>query len=141
MELPRQNTSFSTYPLKILVDLIPRIYDTARIVRILGEDGSEEMVPLNQQFQDEKTGELKLYDVTVGKYDVEVSADGYVTYTGQARVQYEDMKINFELSEGWYDPICCWSGLVLVTVLIIVLLGLMIIGRRRARLERERPPD
>jgi len=58
---------------KIILDLIPKIYDTERIVRILGEDGSEELVPLNQPFQDPKTGEQKIYDMTVGKYDVTVS--------------------------------------------------------------------
>jgi hypothetical protein len=58
---------------RIILDLLPRVYDTARIERVLGEDGSEERVQFNQPVRDEKTGEMKLYDLTVGKYDVVVS--------------------------------------------------------------------
>lgn len=58
---------------KILLDLMPKIYDTPRIERILGEDGSDEMVQFNQPMVDEKTGQEKIYDLTVGKYDVVVS--------------------------------------------------------------------
>jgi hypothetical protein len=55
---------------RILVDLIPRIYDTARVVRIIGEDESAEMVEINQV--DPITGQ-KIHDLTVGKYDVEIT--------------------------------------------------------------------
>jgi len=58
---------------KIIIDLIPYIYDTARIARILGEDGTAKSVPVNQPFKDEHTGEDKLFDLTVGKYDVVAS--------------------------------------------------------------------
>ena len=53
---------------RILVDLIPRIYDTARIVRIMGEDETAEMVPINYVTPDGQ----KIHDLTVGKYDVEI---------------------------------------------------------------------
>lgn len=56
----------------ILVDLIPKIYDSARVVRILGEDGESELVKINQIFQD-KSGQPKQIDMTVGKYDVQVN--------------------------------------------------------------------
>lgn len=56
---------------RILVDLIPKIYDTERAARILGEDGSEEIVMLNAVFQ--KDGQTKKYDLSLGKYDVTVS--------------------------------------------------------------------
>lgn len=59
---------------RILVDLIPKIYDSARVVRILGEDGTEETTMLNQEFEDPKTKKPVLYDVTVGKYDVVIDA-------------------------------------------------------------------
>lgn len=55
---------------RILVDLIPKIYDTERAIRILGEDGSEEIVKINAEF--EHKGQLKKYDFK-GKYDVTVS--------------------------------------------------------------------
>ena len=53
----------------ILVDLIPKIYDTAREVRILGEDMQEKIVKVNQQHVDENQFP-RLYDLTAAKYDV-----------------------------------------------------------------------
>ena len=57
------------YTGKILVDLIPKIYDTQRVVRILGADESEEMVAINRVLP---TGQI-VNDLTVGKYDVTAS--------------------------------------------------------------------
>lgn len=34
---------------RVLIDLIPHIYDTPRIVRVLGEDGSQTPTPINQE--------------------------------------------------------------------------------------------
>jgi len=62
-----------TWTGKILIELIPKIYDTARVVRILGEDGSEDQVQINQEFVDKATGEQRIHDLSVGKYDVAVS--------------------------------------------------------------------
>ncbi len=61
------------YAGKVIVDMIPVIYDTARVIRILGEDGSDEFVQLNKPFIDEITGEERLYDLSTGKYDVVVT--------------------------------------------------------------------
>lgn len=57
---------------RILVDMIPRVYDTQRTVRILGEDGKEMMAVINGLLV-RQDGELPLNDVTVGKYDVRIS--------------------------------------------------------------------
>ncbi len=57
---------------RILLDLIPKIYDTPRVLRIIGEDGSQKTVKVNQQF--DQGGVQKIYDLTVGRYDVTVSA-------------------------------------------------------------------
>lgn len=70
----------------ILIDLIPRIYDTPRMVRILGLDGKSEVVGINQEalseinqpIVDEQTGETVIVnDLSKGKYDV-------ITETGPA---------------------------------------------------------
>lgn len=53
---------------RIMVALIPKIYDAARAERIIGEDGQEEIVLLNQVFQ--KAGENTQIDLNIGKYDV-----------------------------------------------------------------------
>ena len=62
------------YTGEILVDIIPQIYDTQRIVRILGEDQSaEEMVEINRVVGEDEDGTPLLEnDLSVGKYDVVV---------------------------------------------------------------------
>ena len=55
---------------KIILDLIPKIYDTQRVVRIIGADGTPDIVTLNQPVQTAEGIEKVLNDVTVGEYDV-----------------------------------------------------------------------
>lgn len=55
---------------KILLDLIPHIYDSQRVMRIIGEDGQPEMVTINEPSQTEEGVYEILNDVTVGLYDV-----------------------------------------------------------------------
>lgn len=55
---------------RILIDLIPKIYDTARTARIIGEDGEQRIVKLNQPFVE--NGKEVLYALDTGKYDVTV---------------------------------------------------------------------
>lgn len=58
------------YAGKVLVDLIPKIYDTARIERIFNEDGTEEQVGINGAGTE---GQQQIYALDVGKYDVTVT--------------------------------------------------------------------
>lgn len=51
---------------KIILDLIPKIYDTQRVMRIIGADGVSERITINEMTA---IGEV-LNDVTVGQYDV-----------------------------------------------------------------------
>jgi hypothetical protein len=61
---------------RILVDLIPRIYDTERVVRLLNPDGSEGWAKINQDMPNGG----KALDVSLGKYDVVLeSGPGYLT--------------------------------------------------------------
>src|SRR5262249_15863879 len=57
----------------ILCDLIPRIYDTPREVRILGEDRTEQIVTVNQAYHDDVQNVDKCYDLARGQYDVTIS--------------------------------------------------------------------
>lgn len=64
---------------RILVDLIPKVYDTARVVRILHEDGSDEAVEINKTVgarSPDGSGVVQkvLNDLTTGEYDVTVVA-------------------------------------------------------------------
>jgi hypothetical protein len=56
---------------RILVDLIPEIYDAPRAIRVLGEDMTEKIVNIHQFHPDNKNPN-KIYDLSVGKYDVVV---------------------------------------------------------------------
>lgn len=66
---------------KILLEWIPKIYDTERVARILGEDGEADMRFLNPNQEqavaprlDEYGQEIgSIYNLNVGKYDVTVS--------------------------------------------------------------------
>jgi len=59
---------------RILVDLIPKIYDAPRVARIIGEDGTEKTIRLNERYKDPETGEDLFYNLGVGKYDVRVTS-------------------------------------------------------------------
>jgi hypothetical protein len=76
-----------------LVDLIPKIYDTQRIARIIGEDGETKMVKINPD-QAEPVNKIvdqqgivieKIYNPGVGKYDVvATTGPGYATKRQEA---------------------------------------------------------
>jgi hypothetical protein len=55
---------------RILVDLAPKIYDTERVIRIIGADGETKNVPLKKPT--EHKGVERIFDLGVGKYDVAV---------------------------------------------------------------------
>lgn len=56
---------------KILMRAIPKVYDTARQVRIINEDQSFEMVTLNERIVDTQSGEtVEVIDLSKGVYDV-----------------------------------------------------------------------
>lgn len=80
------------YTGRIMVDLIPKIYDTQRVVRIVGEDGTEDFAKLNpdqkhavgdqqgqpaqpqegtQKMSAEQAAQL-IYNPAIGRYDVTV---------------------------------------------------------------------
>jgi len=70
------------------VDMIPKIYDTERVARIIGEDGTSTMVktnpdqaePVNKIINQDGIVIEKIYNLGVGKYDVCVTTGpGYMT--------------------------------------------------------------
>ena len=56
---------------KIIIDLIPKIYDAARVVTVMGADGAKKLERINQVVM--KKGEPKNLDLSVGKYDLVVT--------------------------------------------------------------------
>lgn len=70
---------------RIIIDLIPHVYDAPRIIRVLGEDGTPEVKTVNQEEAvTDDNGEpvrdelgnvmMRLHDLTAGKYDLTVSS-------------------------------------------------------------------
>ena len=55
---------------RVILDLIPKIYDRERVMRIIGDDGKPEILTINQFGQDEEGITKILNDVTVGEYDI-----------------------------------------------------------------------
>lgn len=82
---------------RILVDMIPRVYDTERQIRIVKPDGEDDFVKINvpavdengQPIKDEQGGQKKLYDLGAGKYDVTVKVGP--SYTTQRQEAAEAM--------------------------------------------------
>ncbi|TDR34343.1 portal protein [Aquamicrobium defluvii] len=105
---------------RILIDLIPHVYSAERIIRVIGEDGSEDRKQINApyQVQDPKTGQpmqqpvmgpdgqpmqdeggnplmkpiMALHDLTTGKYDLTVSTGpSFTTQREEAASQMTEM--------------------------------------------------
>ena len=69
---------------RILVDIIPIVYDVPQAIRVLGEDGEGETVRINEMF--EYKGEKRIFDFSVGKYDVVCeTGPGYATKRQEAQ--------------------------------------------------------
>lgn len=93
---------------RIIVDMIPAVYDLPRIIRVIHEDGKNENITVNAPHQvkpaekpedsDQEEqrefleGVTKLYDLTVGKYDVTVEAGpSFTTKREEAAAQMMQM--------------------------------------------------
>ena len=86
------------YTGKILIDLIPKIYDTPRVVRILAKDGTESAVQVDPSAQqahqpttdpnqepDENQVVSSIFNPNVGRYEVESdTGPGYATRRQEA---------------------------------------------------------
>ncbi len=83
---------------RIMADLIPKVYTVARVIRTIQEDGTNRDVKVNQPTeplpeevqaqQEEMVGITRIYDLTVGKYDVTCeSGPSYNTKRQEAAMQ------------------------------------------------------
>ncbi|MFC3070522.1 portal protein [Phenylobacterium soli] len=64
---------------RILIDLIPKVYAAPRVIRVLGPDGTAGAVAVNQppaaNGAAAQLGDIeKIYDLTIGKYDLTVAS-------------------------------------------------------------------
>lgn len=71
---------------EIVIGLIPFVYDTPRVVRVIGADSTAELVKINQLF--DENGKQKCYDLSCGKYGVVVdTGPGFATKKAQQSEQ------------------------------------------------------
>jgi len=68
------------YAGRIMIDLIPKIYDTNRILRIRGSNNQEELVEINKVIGQDKDGNpIMMNDLNMGKFDIEANIGLYTT--------------------------------------------------------------
>ncbi|GAC1407314.1 MAG: portal protein [Candidatus Velthaea sp.] len=84
---------------RLLIDLIPKIYDSPRAIRIVQPDRSSEIVQINKVFQ--KPGSIgnsgfAKYDLALGRYDVTVS-----TGPGYESKRQEAVQSMLQLAESF----------------------------------------
>ncbi len=113
-----------TYSTRVLIDLIPHVYDTERVVRIIGSDDVETSVPINARPNAPILGQIPvpngkflampkpptteyLNDLTVGKYDVVVDiGPSYTTQRQEALQQLIELaQVAPNLAQGALDII------------------------------------
>ena len=88
----------------VLIDLIPKVYSGQRIIRIIGQDDSEEVAKIGQQEEQGEApeqegmieGAERVYDLGVGRYDVAV--DTGPSFTTRREEQAQQM---IELIRGY----------------------------------------
>ncbi len=74
----------------ILCDMIPRVYDTKRMVKIINPDETDSMIEINQEMYDKESGQwVKIFDIAAGKY--EIAVDVGASYTTQREMASQSM--------------------------------------------------
>lgn len=61
------------YAGRILIDLIPKVYDSDRVVRIMGDEDEEEFVPINRVIYAMNGEPVVINDLSTARFDVRVS--------------------------------------------------------------------
>lgn len=72
---------------RLLISIIPKVYDAPRVVRVVGAEGNTEIVKINQLFQE--NGKKKIYNLTEGDYGLTVNVGP--AYANQKQESIEQM--------------------------------------------------
>ena len=61
---------------QLIIEAIPKVYDSKRQIRIMGNDGTDELVTINEEVLDVQTNRVVVVnDLSQGKYDVVIDFD------------------------------------------------------------------
>lgn len=92
---------------RVVIDLIPKVYNTERVIRVMGEDNTAEAKKVNAPYEvkpakmdeggnEDQAAIMALHDLTVGKYDVTVSAGpSFTTRREEAATQMMELIRSF----------------------------------------------
>jgi len=58
---------------RVLIDLIPKVYDNERVIRLLGDDGSQQHVPINRVMMGIDGQPVIINDLSVARFDIRVT--------------------------------------------------------------------
>jgi len=82
---------------EIILGLIPEVYDTERELRILGTDGAEDYVKVNQVVFDPQEGRsVRVNDMVAGKYDVAITVG-----PSFSTLRQESAEVYMQLTQGF----------------------------------------
>ncbi len=85
---------------RIILSWCPVVYDTQRVLRMIGDDGQPSLVTVNERTQDEQGATKILNDLTVGDYDVVMdTGPGYNSKRQEALANFTDLLQNPELAK------------------------------------------
>ena len=57
---------------RVMIDLIPKVYDSRRVIRLLGEDGGHRFVEVNKAVIGANNEQIITNDLSIGRFDVRV---------------------------------------------------------------------
>lgn len=113
---------------QLIVDAIPKVYDTKQTVTILGEDGSEDLVTLNDEVYDNDTKRMvQINNLSKGDYKVTCTA-------GKSFTNRLEAGLSAMLDYAKVDPSIVEDGSDLMLKAIDAPLVDQMAERRRARL-------
>lgn len=58
---------------RVLIDLIPKVYDNQRVIRIMGEGNGEQFVPINHVLYGADGQPVIMNDLSAGRFDIRVT--------------------------------------------------------------------
>lgn len=119
---------------RIIIDLIPKVYDTERMVRIVKPDDSVELVKINGPTgdKDKESGEPIIHNLKAGKYDVTVS----VGPSYQTKRQ-ENLAMLDSLLQGPMGQLLASSA----GDLVVSMMDFQIAPQLQERLKKALPPE
>ena len=134
------------YSARVIIDLIPKIYDTERVVEIMGIDGQKKLERINTARVNEEGVIEQVNDLTTGRYDLVVDVGpSYTTKRIEAlNMMVEIAKMNpaiMQLAGDLIVKAMDWDGAEAIADRIKRTIPANIIGDEEGEQEQEIPAE